>query len=164
MSKTTVIGLDSLVKALDDLGPAMQGKKGFPKNAIRNAARGMANTVKKSAAAKAPFKTGRLKEALAVKLLSVRYRDAATLGGNSLEYYYVGHKTGMSRRDKKGAYYGWMLEVGTDRQPAQPHLRPALEENKSELVAGFKSKLTRDIENIRKKLNSRSRARMTGRL
>jgi len=150
---TKIIGMENLEAALRDIGPMIQGKKGYPKNPLRNASRAMATVVKNAAIAKAPEDTGRLKRAITSKLLSTKYRDQATMRGDSSELYYVGIKTGNGRDDPKGAYYGPMVETGTDKQPAQPFLRPAMEENRSKLPSVFEAKLGKDINAIAKKLN-----------
>jgi len=165
-------GLAQLEKNLRDLAPAIQGKKGFPKNVLRNAARAMAKVVKDDAVARAPMSSegsetkdgeiippGRLKRSITMKLLSARYRDRATLAGDSRELYYIGYKTGRGRDDPKGAYYGTMVELGTDKMSAQPFLRPAAIANKTKAPAVFKQKLGGDLERIAKKLGTRNKPR-----
>ena len=168
-------GLKELEKTLRELTPMIQGKKGFSKNILRNSARAMANKAKEHAKAHVPVDTGRLKEAITIKLMSVKYRDRATRAGDSREYYYLGYKTGMSRKDPKGAYYGTMVEVGaktelgTEIMPPRPYLRPAVENNKSQLIKIFTDKFGNQLEvNARRLANrnrgSRTRAMMKGRL
>lgn len=165
-------GLAQLEKNLRDLAPAIQGKKGFPKNVLRNAARAMAKLVEDDARARAPesehgsktrsgdvIPPGRLKRAITKKLLSTRFRDQATARGDSLEYYFVGVRAGKSRDDPKGAYYGPIVEVGSDKMPAQPFLRPALIANKQKAPAEFKRKLGGDLERIATKLGNRNKPR-----
>jgi len=147
-------GLKELETALRNFAPMMQGKKGFPKNPLRNAARAMANEAKKSAVARAPEDTGRLRTAIAVQLLSPKFRDQIAAKGGSAELYYIGVKAGQSRDDTSGAYYANFVEAGTDKMPARPFLRPAIDARES-LIGIFMAKLGRDINNIARKLNKK---------
>lgn len=175
MAKETVSieGLAQMEKAFRDLAPAIQGKKGYPKNILRNAARAMANNAKDKAKSLAPVDSGRLREAIHIKLLSTKYRDQATMRGDSKEYYYLGHKAGWDKDDPKGAYYGSMVETGHMSYgpvrakkaatsgtwiPAKPHLRPAVESNRGALIRVFTDKFSNDITKTAAKVARKNRA------
>lgn len=165
-STETVVGLKELEDALRKLAPMIVGLKGYPQNALRNAARDAAKVAEDDAAnrvhhlrqlepkkGQTPYKrTGRLEDAITVKIMGVRYRDKATLGGNSKEYFYVGAKSGKSKNDPNGAYYTRFVEQGTDKMPARPFLRPAVENNKAKIINTFQSKLRKDLLKIAKKI------------
>lgn len=78
---------------------------------IRRQVRGAANEVRKLARQKAPKQTGALRRSLKVE--SVFDRGMVT--------YRVGW-------DRRIAFYGPLVELGTEDTPAQPHLRPAADE------------------------------------
>jgi len=151
---TRIDGLDDLEKALRDFGPMMQGKKGYPKNPLRTAARTMAKAAKANAETRVPVATGRLQKAITIKLMSAKYRDVVTAKGDSVEFYYLGAKSGKSRSDTDGAYYARFVEVGTANMSARPFLRPAVEEHQSQLIGAFKDNLSKSMEGVRKKLNN----------
>ena len=72
--------------------------------------RAVANAVRKDARRLAPRKTGDLRRSITV----VNHYDPET---KTVEYR-IGWNPSI-------AFYGWMVEAGTEDTPAQPHLRPA---------------------------------------
>lgn len=72
--------------------------------------RELANKVRDEARSLAPRKSGALRRSIKV----YNFYDSAT---STVEY-----RIGW---DKSIAFYGWMVEAGTERTAAQPHLRPA---------------------------------------
>ena len=165
-NETVLIGEKELEVALLKLAPMIVGLKGYPKNALRNAARAGANIAEDDAANRAanlpqltpkqgrkPYmRTGRLEDAITSKIMGTKYRDQATLAGNSKEYYYIGAKKGKGKDDINGAYYAHMVEGGTDKMPARPFLRPAVESNKQKIADTINAKLRTDLIKIAKKI------------
>jgi len=153
----TVTGFKELEEALGKLGPMITGLKGYPKNALRNASRAGAKVALDAAKAAAPVDTGRFRDAIRLKLLSLKYRDQATLRGDSKEYYYVGASLGESREDTtEGVWYANAVihrtEMGTDKKPARPFLRPAVEGNLAKIENAIVTKLRGDLVKIAKKI------------
>lgn len=80
---------------------------------VKKQVRAVANEIKKVARQKAPKKTGALKRSLKVE----NTYDPKT----GLVEYRVGW-------DKRVAFYGPLVELGTENEPPRPHLRPAADE------------------------------------
>lgn len=157
-TQTTVTGFKELEEALGKLGPMITGLKGYPKNALRNASRAAGKVALEAAKANAPVDTGRFRDAIGLKLLSLKYRDQATLRGNSKEYYYIGVNLGESRKDMKGAWYAnpviHRTEFGTDTMPARPFLRNAVNNNLAKLESTIVTKLRADLIKIANKVRA----------
>lgn len=118
--------------------------EGVGGNQLRSAVRaGMAKPVKEKAEQLAPRDTGRLANAIDMRIIGTKSRDAAIRQGNAREGYYVGVKRGKSRDDQDGAWYYWFVENGTEKMPAQPFLRPALNAQAPKLIASFKREFDR---------------------
>ncbi len=150
--KIEMLGAKEIEEALRNFGPMLQGKKGYPKNMVRNASRAMANKAKENAESRVPVDTGRLKRAITIKLLSARYRDVVTARGDSAEFYYLGAKKGKTRDDETGAWYAKFVELGTDSRQAKPFLRPAVEEHTAQLNNIFKIKMSGALAKVAAKL------------
>jgi HK97 gp10 family phage protein len=84
---------------------------------VQTQMRAVANEVRKRARQKAPKRTGRLRRSIRVE----RERDIHT---KEIEF-----RVGW---DKSIAWYGAMVELGTERTRARPHLRPAADEINNE--------------------------------
>jgi HK97 gp10 family phage protein len=149
-NKTEVIGFPELEDALRKLGPMIAGKKGYPKNPLRNAARAGAKIAEDAARENAPERTGTLRKAITKKLMSAKYRDQALMQGDSREYYYIGATAGKGRTHD--AYYAKWVERGTDRLAARPFLRPAVTRNTKKIQSAIDSKLRKDLIKIAKKI------------
>lgn len=157
-----LLGANELETALRTLAPMIVGLKGYPKNVLRNAARTGAKIAEEDAANRAHNlrtiegseyrRTGRLEDAITVKIMSTKYRDMATLQGNSREYFYIGAKSGTGRDDPNGAYYANFVERGTDKMEARPFMRPAVESNTAKLTKTIGDKLGADLLRIAKKI------------
>lgn len=80
---------------------------------VKKQVRAVADEVRKLARQKAPKETGALKRSLKVE----NYYDSST----RMVEYRVGW-------DKRIAFYGPLVELGTEDTPARPHLRPAADE------------------------------------
>jgi len=78
---------------------------------VKRQVRAVANAVRDDARRRAPRKTGALRR-------SIRVDNVLDERGNVV--YRVGW-------DKRVAFYGPMVEFGTERTRAQPHLRPAVD-------------------------------------
>lgn len=135
-----VTGLDGLAAALKALPAEIASKSGGP---LRSALRASAQVIRKEAALRAPVDTGRLQRAVVIQ------RDRNP--GNVTERMVVRPRAGKSRTDPKGAYYWHFLEFGSERQPAQPFIRPAFDAAKDKALTTFKDKLRVGIEKARKR-------------
>lgn len=80
---------------------------------VKKQVRDVANEIRKRARQKAPKKTGALRRGIQV----VNVYDRET----GLVEYHVGW-------NKRTAFYGPLVELGTEDTPARPHLRPAADE------------------------------------
>lgn len=83
---------------------------------VKKQVRAVANEIRKLARQKAPKKTGALKRGIRVE----NFYDPDT----GLVEYRVGW-------DRRTAFYGPLEELGTEKTPARPHLRPAADEVKN---------------------------------
>jgi len=104
-------GDKQLERALKNVNKAAEGR------ALRKATKAGAEVIVQEARNKAPYKTGKLKRAIRSKFGQARGRIVTV-------------EIGPAPR----AHYGGFLEVGTSRMPAQPFLRPAMDETKQEAV------------------------------
>lgn len=149
-----VDGVQETIQALLDIAPMFQGKKGFPGNPLRNAVRAGTKPIVDLAKAKAPIDAtdpddgSRLVDNIDIRIVSTKERDAFTRAGDSLEAYDIGYK----HKGPNGSAYGGFIELGTDKMPAQPYLRPALEEGATAAVTVMGEKLKTDLAKIKKKL------------
>lgn len=132
-----ITGLNETVAALKRLPTELSGKNGGP---VRSALFQSAKLMRDSAVQHAPADTGNLKQ----NIIAVRDRNPRASGVS--ERYIVtvrrGKRQGRSvfssqRRQSRGAYYAHFVEFGTEKQEAQPFLRPAFEENKNPAVTVF---------------------------
>lgn len=80
---------------------------------VKKQVRAVAAEVRKLARQKAPKETGDLKR-------GIRVENAYDRETGLVEY-----RVGW---DKRIAFYGGLIELGTEDTPAQPHLRPAADE------------------------------------
>lgn len=120
MGKTTVTmsGLAELEKRLATLGADMGGK------IARGATSAGARVIQKEAIRRAPKLTGVLQKAIVVK------REKNT---RLAAEYAVGWKKPKKKGDPN-AWYGRLLEFGSVKMPAQPHIRPAFDSKKGAAV------------------------------
>ena len=142
-------GLKQLDTALRQLVPEIRGKKGFAQNPLRTATRKGADVIVEAASAKArryddPKTKNKVYENIVRAPISTKERDAVTKTGDSLEGYNIGF-------DKK-VWYAIFKELGTIKQPAEPVLRPALEERKEKAIDAFADSLRKSLDAIARKL------------
>lgn len=117
-SRTTVEGLKDLERRLASLSADMGGK------IARGATSAGARVIQKDAKRRAPRLTGNLEKGIVVK------REKNT----QLAAEYA---VGWAKPKKKGgadAWYGRLVEFGTVKMVAQPHLRPAFDGQKGAAV------------------------------
>lgn len=158
--QTMLRGLDGLLSALQALPPAVASKNGGPARVAL--ARG-AKVIRDDARARAPKDTG----AMVANIVMQRDRQPQQSGAN--ERYVVGVRGGArryantKRNARKGragkeyqtagnTYYWRFIEFGTERQPAQPFLRPAFETQKENALAVITDTLAKGIESAAKKV------------
>ena len=164
-------GLDGLLDALKALPPAIASKNGGP---ARIALAKAAKLIRDDARARAPKDTGALAANIVMKRDSrpdrhgVGERYTVGVRGGSLSTYsdtkrnrrkgLVGKKYNKSSQTYYWRFneFGTKTEMGTEKMPARPFLRPAFERN---AIAGLNliaEELTRGIERAAKKV-ARSR-------
>jgi len=149
-----VDGIQETIQALLAVAPMFQGKKGYPGNPLRNAVRAGTVPIVELASAKAPVDATdpddgtRLADNIDIRIVSTKERDAFTRAGDSLEAYDIGYK----HKGPNRSAYGGFIELGTDKMPAQPYLRPALQEGATAAVSAMNEKLKVDLAKIKKKL------------
>ena len=154
-------GLDGVLDRLKALPPEIVSKNGGP--ARRALFRG-AKIIRESAKAKAPVRSGFLRE----QIVAMRSREPRRHGAS--EMYSVGIKGGARRKYantkrnvRKGrageeyqtagnAYYWRFIEFGTARMPARPFLRPAFESNKDAALNAIVEELNKGLDRITRKL------------
>ena len=120
-SKIKVFGADELKRAMDLFGNEM-------KQAVDEAIKDTAESIKDNAQSRAPVKTGALKRGIIVKKFRARK--------DTLAVYDIGMDPSMNeifrgtiknpKGKRKDYYYPTVIEYGTPHTPAQPFLRPAL--------------------------------------
>lgn len=124
-----VEGLAELQRRMHEL-PQKLARSG-----LRSATNAGIQVIKKEAQAMAPEDTGRLKKAIFVK----RSKSESSM---TKEVFMVAVRVGRKAQQKaQDAYYWFMQEFGTQKQAAQPFMRPAFESKKQEAFEKFREKL-----------------------
>lgn len=160
MSQMRVEGLAELSKALKALPAEIAGKGGGP---LRRAIYQAAKLIKDQAIANAPVDTGNLKK----NIVTARVRK----NPHGREGYYVevrrkrrhyARTRANVRAGRVGktysvtdAYYGMMVEFGTEKMSPRPFMRPAFESKKQQAAVVFRDELTKAIEAAVKKVGPR---------
>ena len=158
-----IIGMRELEDALRRLSIDVKG------NPLRKAVRKMTVPFFKAAVVNAKRiddKTTRtnIADAMGIRLIPISERDKYTAAGDSFEAYEVGpRKKGKGlKKNKEGpqpkgaylsAWYAHFVEYGTDKQKAQPFMRPALETTLSACIDAFEDDLGATIKRQVKQLN-----------
>jgi HK97 gp10 family phage protein len=148
-----VEGLDEIVARLRALPEAVSGKNGGP---LRAALAAAARLVRDDARAHAPVATGMLRD----NIIEYRDRNPERIGAN--EHYRVGVRKlvlkgrvkRLVRKIRKSAsikiaedsYYWRFVEFGTAKMKARPFLRPAFDNNKSEINETMIQTLSKGID------------------
>jgi len=143
MSRIILTGDKELQRLLESLPTKVANK--LARTALRKAGK----MVLESARAKVPEDSGALKKGLKVKALKrsrnrmgvvVEHPDRLTLAK-------LQPTAEKAREVYSGSgYYPAAVEYGAPHAPAQPHLRPALEDKKSEVIAEFRTELKAAVE------------------
>lgn len=138
-----VLGLRELGVAMQTLSDDMRTK------VARQAVAAGAGVVRKAARDNAPVDSGNLKASLIMK----RIKDT-----NLTEEYIVTPRKGKTRDGKsakrgqgklgKDAYYARFVEFGTVKAPAQPFMRPALEDNVQRATNAIADRLAARIKKV----------------
>lgn len=146
MAKVQVQGLRQLGEAMRGLSADIAGKVG------RQAAAAGAGVVRKAARAKAPVRTGNLRAAIVMKRMAESPLTAE---------YVITPRRGKTRDVKaakagtgalgKDAFYAPFVEFGTVKMPAQPVLRPALQENVQQATEAVARRLKQRLDKVRAK-------------
>ncbi len=136
-----VKGLAELEAGLIELGARVGGR--VLNTATQAGARELAKEIKR----RAPVKTGKLKKNIVVS--RKRNRGKRKTG----EASYVVH---IRKKGKAGnpqnAFYGYWVEHGTSKQPAQPFFCPAIEAKRKDAAQVIIDKMDQSIDNEKKKL------------
>lgn len=141
-------GLKDLDDALKALPREIAGKNGGP---LRTALRSAAVVIRNRAMELAPKETGRLSRAIVIR------RDKTPAPVN--ERFVIKPRKGASRRDLRGAYYWHFVEFGTEKNPAQPFLRPAYDQTNQSALDTFKRRLAVGIKSAAKRSQRLSETR-----
>jgi HK97 gp10 family phage protein len=161
MASVKVEGLAELTRRLRALPPEIAGKNGGP---LRKAIGRAAVIIRDEAKRRAPVDLGVLRD----NIVAARNRRST----QGTEGYYVevrrkSRRFGNTKRNRqKGrvgqsytydgqAYYGMMVELGTQHMRAQPFLRPAFEAKKEEAATVFRTELSKAIDAAVRKLGGR---------
>lgn len=131
--------LQSILSALSNLESESRFK------AVPAALRKQAAKIRDDAKAKAPRgETGRLKNAIFVA------RQKKDEEPNEIKFG-VGVRSGKSRTDARGAFYGLFIELGTVKQPRQSFLRNALRAGQGQFKDNFAVDLKARIQRMNAK-------------
>lgn len=159
-------GLTELVETLESLPKEFGSKNGGPtRKALAKAALLVKLETQKRVKVQS-YRTGRLHDAIK----AVRDRNPAksgateryvvgVFGGNRLKRYLTNVRNKRLRRAGKGyivdnAYYWRFIEFGTSRRPAEPFLRPSIQQKANEAIqiflVEFDSALTKAVNKAKK--------------
>ena len=168
-------GLAQLERNFRDLVPAIQGKKGIIQNPLRKAARAMTIPLVDSMKQHAqkiddPETRTNIAASIGIRLIPIKERDVFTARGDSLEMYEVGPRkkgkgivASVIGPQQKGSYlsawYAHFVELGTEKQPAQPFMRPAAMDSKDKSTKAFMTTLSKDLKRIADWLGNRNKPR-----
>ena len=155
-------GLKELEITLRKLGPSLKG------NPLRAAVRAMTVPVFEGAVQNAnriddPETRTNIADSMGIGLIPISERDAFTARGDSVEMYELGPRTkgkGLNRGEEgpqvKGGYfsawYAHFVEFGTEKQSAQPFLRPAFESKRLLAIDAFTKSLDKKLQANAKRL------------
>lgn len=133
-----VEGLSDLSRRLKNLSDEVT------KKIARSATASAAGVIKKAAQAKVPVDTGNLRKNIIVKRLP---KGESSLTSEHIVTVRQGKRT-KKQKDAgvRDAWYGSLVEFGTARAPAQPFMRPALDENGDKAVQAMKSTIERRLK------------------
>ena len=110
-------GLKEIIDKLNTLPPKLENK------VVRSAVRKGTNKLRDSARDKVAVDTENLKKSI----VTMGYRESGK----------IAFKVAVRRRKAKSAkspYYAHFVEFGTSKMPAQPYMRPALDESEEEVL------------------------------
>jgi HK97 gp10 family phage protein len=136
MAKTTVsvTGLADLERRLTALSADMGGK------IARGATSAGARVIQKDAKRRAPKLTGNLEKGIVVK----REKNTQL----AAEYAVGWSKPKKTESGVRNAYYGRMVEFGTVKMTAQPHIRPAFDSKKGAAVDKIAQVLKKRLDKV----------------
>lgn len=123
--------------------------------ALRSALVRAARPVVKAARAKVPVDTGALQASIGTTTRKGRGRRnfaSALIGPKSRNKRAIAIANAAGRK-VKGIFWGHLVELGYGRQRPQPFLRPALDENVTEVVATFAAAIKKNLERVGSQLN-----------
>ncbi len=147
-------GLKETVAALKALPAQFASKNGGP---IRKAMVAAAKPMRDAVIAKVPIDTGNLRANIYI------YRDRNPQSIGATERFIIGvrgkkakyartrlnvrlGRVGKNYRLAGDAFYWRFVEFGTEKQSAQPFLRPAFEEGKVRFVGDFAEQMRKGVE------------------
>lgn len=144
-------GLEGLKKQLQQLGEETQPK------VLRSALREAFKPVLEAAQAKVPVDSGELRAGIA--LATAKTKDGGVAAGLVISSNTSGLKQarmaaaafGEAQQDGAPGRRWHLTELGTKHSPAQPFLRPALDENAQAVVDGFAKSLRKKIRRALKR-------------
>lgn len=166
MATVEVHGLKELGERLKALPKEIASARGGP---LRVALAKVARAIRDEAKARAPVKTGNLRD----NIILVRNRDPKSMGATEAYHVTVRSRTSKKTDTRKYAntrrnrrlnrvgqeykaqsplFYARFQEFGTSHQAARPFLRPAFESMKGQLGTMFRDELSVAIERAVRKI------------
>lgn len=154
MGAIEVKGARRVERALNKLGASAARK------AVRPALRAALSPINKAAKRKAKKVTGSLRASLGIKIKLYTSRGVVwgAVGGRFPAEKYARKFQGETRL-RKGPFYLHLLEFGTQTAPAQPILRPALDEKRAEAFRILNDKTIAGIEKETRRLAAKAGGR-----
>lgn len=117
---------------------------------LRKALSFSVNPVVKAAKERVPVKTGGLRQAISKFLRKGKNKNVASVFVGIREKNAKAVSLANQGRSKpiRGVFYGHIVEKGYGRQSPQPFLRPALDQEATNVVKRFRDKLKENIDRV----------------
>lgn len=139
--------VNALRKNLDSLPVHLQ------KVAEKAVLRTGANIILKAAKARVPVRSGILKKSLGVSVTSGKAGITARVGPRAgVKYRYQTNKTGRRGKTKgkniNAQEVAFHIETGTPKMAAQPFIRPAIDDNKRQILEAMAQGLDKHLTKV----------------
>ena len=155
MINTKILGLKDLDKALNQIAKEYGAKEGV--KTLRAALRNAAKPVLEEAKAKAPAKSGALRDSIKVSVGKPTKADYQSGSATKDTVAVARVKAGNNKKaNSGGVWYANMVEYGTERQAPVPYLRPAIDSKSETSVSIFADELGKSIDKSVKRLQKKA--------